>query len=138
VTVQEIVAANRYMTLATADADGTPWATPVWFATADCRRFYWISKPGARHSRNIAARPEIGIVIYDSTVTPGDAKAVYVEATAERSDELDVYNAEEARQGLTPLTPADVAEGARHRMYRATATAVYTLDERDERIPQAP
>ena len=28
----EIIAANRYMTLATADADGRPWATPVYNA----------------------------------------------------------------------------------------------------------
>ena len=27
-----IVEANRFMTLATADADGVPWASPVWFA----------------------------------------------------------------------------------------------------------
>jgi hypothetical protein len=29
---KEIIDANRYMTLATADAQGTPWASPVWFA----------------------------------------------------------------------------------------------------------
>jgi pyridoxamine 5'-phosphate oxidase-like protein len=27
-----IVQANRYMTLSTADADGVPWASPVWYA----------------------------------------------------------------------------------------------------------
>ena len=59
-----------YMTLATADADGVPWASPVWYATEDGRDFYWVSDPGARHSRNIAQRPEIAIVIFDSTVTP--------------------------------------------------------------------
>jgi hypothetical protein len=75
-------------------------------------------------------------VIFDSTVTPGEAKAVYVEATAEIWDDIDVYVAEEARQGIEPLTPAEVAEGARHRMYRAAATALYTLDGHDERVPQ--
>ena len=92
--VNELLTASRYMVLATADADGVPWASPVWFATDDGRAFYWVSDPNARHSRNIAARPEIAIVIFDSTVTPGDAAAVYMEARAEQAgvDGLDVFN----------------------------------------------
>jgi nitroimidazol reductase NimA-like FMN-containing flavoprotein (pyridoxamine 5'-phosphate oxidase superfamily) len=137
VTVQEIVAANTYMTLATADEEGRPWVTPVWFATADCRDFYWVSKPGARHSRNIAARPEIAIVIYDSPVTPGDAQAVYMAATAERTADIAVFAAESARQDLKPWTIEDVTGAARHRLYRATATEHYLLSPSDERVPQA-
>jgi len=33
--VKAIVDANQYMTLATADEDGLPWASPVWYAAAD-------------------------------------------------------------------------------------------------------
>ncbi|HWM22686.1 MAG TPA: pyridoxamine 5'-phosphate oxidase family protein, partial [Ilumatobacteraceae bacterium] len=55
-----ILDANRYMTLATADESGVPWASPVWFASADYRAFFWVSAPGARHSRNLAARPQVG------------------------------------------------------------------------------
>jgi nitroimidazol reductase NimA-like FMN-containing flavoprotein (pyridoxamine 5'-phosphate oxidase superfamily) len=138
VTVQEIVAANRYMVLATADAAGRPWSTPVWFATEDHRRFYWVSKPGARHSRNIAERPEIGIVIFDSTVTPGDAHALYMAATAEQvpADEIGVFARVSAQQGLSVWTAAEVTEPARHRLYRATAAEHYLLDTSDERVPQ--
>jgi predicted pyridoxine 5'-phosphate oxidase superfamily flavin-nucleotide-binding protein len=32
---RRIIDANSYATLATADADGRPWATPVWFAERD-------------------------------------------------------------------------------------------------------
>jgi GNAT superfamily N-acetyltransferase len=35
-----LIDANAYMTLATADADGRPWASPVWFAHHDYTRFY--------------------------------------------------------------------------------------------------
>jgi nitroimidazol reductase NimA-like FMN-containing flavoprotein (pyridoxamine 5'-phosphate oxidase superfamily) len=138
VTVQEIVTANRYMVLATADAAGRPWATPVWFATEDHRRFYWVSKPGARHSRNIAERPEIGIAIFDSTVTPGAARALYLEATAEQVDpeEIGVFARVSEQQGLSVWTATEVTEPARHRLFRATATEHYLLDEHDERIPQ--
>ncbi|HEY6694745.1 MAG TPA: pyridoxamine 5'-phosphate oxidase family protein [Solirubrobacteraceae bacterium] len=137
-TVQEIVADNHYMVLATADAAGRPWSTPVWFATEDHRRFYWVSKPGARHSRNIAERPEIGIVIFDSTVTPGDAQALYMAATAEQvpADEIGVFARVSAQQGLSVWTAAEVTEPARHRLYRATAAEHYLLDTSDERVPQ--
>lgn len=69
--VKAIVDANSYMTLATADEQGLPWASPVWCATADCREFLWVSSPQARHSRNIAVRPELAIVIFDSHQRPG-------------------------------------------------------------------
>jgi quercetin dioxygenase-like cupin family protein len=36
-------------------------------------------RPEARHSRNVAARPELALVVFDSTVAPGDAADVYGE-----------------------------------------------------------
>ena len=80
---REIVDSNLYMTLATADADGNPWPSPVWYAHADYTEFLWLSRPDARHSTNLAARPQLGIVIFDSTAGVGDAQAVYLEAVAE-------------------------------------------------------
>jgi nitroimidazol reductase NimA-like FMN-containing flavoprotein (pyridoxamine 5'-phosphate oxidase superfamily) len=105
--VNELIKASRYMVLATADAAGVPWASPVWFATEDDQVFYWISDPNARHSRNIAARPEIAIVIFDSTVTPGDAEAVYMEARAEQcgTDGFEVFARESEAQGLWVTKP---------------------------------
>ena len=140
---REILAANRYMVLSTADADGRPWVSPVWFAREDGVVFLWISKPHARHSRNIAARSEIAIVVFDSSVAPGGAKALYVDALAERLDGAErdaaiaLYSRASVAQGLNDFTPADVAEGARWRMYRATATARSVLGPGDERLPLA-
>jgi hypothetical protein len=59
--VRAIIDAHQYMTLATADAHGTPWASPVWCATDDYREFFWVSSPAARHSHNLAAweRPDV-------------------------------------------------------------------------------
>jgi Pyridoxamine 5'-phosphate oxidase len=72
------------MTLGTADETGRPWASPVYFAHADYREFVWVSKPGARHSRNIAARPEVGIVVFDSHAPIETGGGVYMSATAGR------------------------------------------------------
>ena len=79
---REIVDANLYMVLGTADAQRRPWATPVYFAPVEYREFLWVSRPGATHSRNIEARSEISIVIFDSTVPINTGRAVYVSATA--------------------------------------------------------
>lgn len=86
-TVPQVLAANRYMVLATADADGTPWATPVYFASSDEMHLYWVSSPEARHSRNIAVRPQVSITVFDSQVPIGSAEAVYAEATAAAVDD---------------------------------------------------
>src|SRR5215216_651310 len=85
-SAQELIDRHRYLTLATADAAGRPWASPVWYAHDGYRTFLWVSRPDARHSANIAERPEVGIVIFDSTVPVGGAAAVYAEAVAEEVD----------------------------------------------------
>jgi hypothetical protein len=72
------------MTLGTADAAGAPWASPVWYAPASYRECFWVSRPSARHSRNIAVRPQVGIVIFDSTVPINTGRAVYMAALAEQ------------------------------------------------------
>ena len=137
-----IVDANSYMTLGTADADGMPWASPVWYAAASYREFFWVSKPGARHSQNIAVRPDVGIVIFDSTAAVGTGRGVYMTAHAERvtaDDEvgrgMSVFSARSVAQGGREWTPADVGPSARLCLYRASATEQFVLSPQDERLP---
>ena len=80
---RRVIDANSYMALGTADEDGHPWVSPVWFASEDYRQFHWVSSPEARHSRNLASRPEVAIAIYDSSTVPGSAEAVYMSGRAE-------------------------------------------------------
>jgi len=140
-TLGAIVEANAFMTLATADGDGNPWATPVWFAHVDCAEFLWVSRPEARHSRNLAGRPELGIVVFDSTVRPLEGEAAYFDAVAaevpadERADALAIYSARSTASGLKPWTEADVTAPAEHRLYRARVTSASLLDGGDARTP---
>ena len=123
---REVLDGNLYMTLATADAAGRPWATPVFFTADGPTRFYWVSSPDARHSRNIAERPEVGIVVFDSQVAVGAAEAVYMAGTAALvgDDELEVcagiYGSRlsESRRFST----AELRAPAPFRLYRATVT----------------
>ncbi len=38
---RQVIDTNRYLVLATADKHGIPWASPVWYAHADYREFFW-------------------------------------------------------------------------------------------------
>jgi hypothetical protein len=138
---REVVDASSYLTLATAGVEGTPWASPVWFAHEDYTTFFWMSRPTARHSQNIAERADIGIVIFDSTVSPRDRNAVFVEAVAEQVPDSDlervvaIYSARSVARGLEPLAGHEVAGAASFRLYRARASAHFVLeDDHDRRV----
>lgn len=146
---RQLIDANRYMTLATADAEGHPWASPVYYAPAGYRELLWVSEPTQRHSRNLAVRPQLGIVIFDSTVEIGTAQAVYFEASAEEvADEdlerwIEIFSRRSLDTGGRAWGRADVLPPARLRLYRARATAISVLDSLadtrpgDRRIPVA-
>ena len=133
---RSIIDAGRYMTLATADAQGVPWASPVWYAPRGYSELFWISYPDGRHSRNLAGRPQLAIVIFDSTVVPPDGQAVYMEAeAAQAADGLDVFSARSVAQGLGEWK--DLSGPLR--LYRAVVSRHWMLgEERDERVPVSP
>ena len=131
---REILSSVSYVVLATADADGLPWATPVWFAMEDTE-LYWVSHPGARHSQNIAVRPEIAMVVFDSTVAPLTGQGVYMRATAEQvtdSDEirrgLEVFSRAATDEGAGEFGLDQVTDEARLRLYRAAVHEHWILD----------
>jgi hypothetical protein len=138
---RSVIDANLYMTLGTADEAGTPWASPVYFAHLDYREFVWVSKPGARHSRNIAVRPEVGIVVFDSHAPIGTGGGMYMAATAEelagdeRERALAVFNERSVAHGGEPWSLDRVQAPAELRIYRAVASEHWVLDSRDQRQP---
>jgi hypothetical protein len=114
--------------------------SPVWFALVPggYRELFWVSDPRARHSRNLAARPEVAIVIFDSHAT-GGWNAVYLSATAEQLEDVDegieVFSRRSEEKGFGPWGRDRVVAPARHRLYRATALEHFVLDTHDQRIP---
>jgi len=137
-----IIDANSYMTIGSADESGLPWVSPVWFAPVERREFFWVSDPDATHSRNIAARPQVSIVIFDSTVPIGTGQAVYMTATAEQLEGpelergIEAFSHRSQERGGRPWTTADILAPAELRLYRATASRHWVLDpesSRDER-----
>ena len=133
-----IVDANSYLTLATADASGRPWATPVWFAPVGYDAFLWVSAIDTDHSRNLAVRPEVGLVIFDSGAAIGTGQAVYVAATAERLDGaaltegIERFSRHSLASGGRAFSLDEVTEGAAMGLYRATASGHWILDKAED------
>jgi hypothetical protein len=120
---RRVIDANHYMVLATRDPDGGPRLSPVYYTAARNRDFYWASSPEAHHSRNLAERPAVEIVIFDSTARVGDGEAVYLAATARaiRDDELEAVRHEAFRTtaGARRFEPDELRGGSALRLYVA-------------------
>jgi nitroimidazol reductase NimA-like FMN-containing flavoprotein (pyridoxamine 5'-phosphate oxidase superfamily) len=135
-----IIDANLYLTLGTADLQGRPWTSPVCFAPAGAREFFWVSATDARHSRHLADRPEVSMVIFDSTVAPYHGRAVYAAGEARELSGSDLDHALRAYprpdgRGATPVTLEDVTGPAPYRLYRATVSDMWVLCPREPRQP---
>ncbi|GAA0937944.1 hypothetical protein GCM10009554_26550 [Kribbella koreensis] len=141
-TARRIIDASNYLTLATADHDGRPWVSPVYFTPDGGIDFYWVSRPDSRHSTNLTDRPEVAIVIFNSQVPVFHAEAVYLTAHAEQVDNSDLARCTEIYRGrhpdLTTFTPEQLQAPTPLRLYRAHAAEASVLlndDGPDLRVP---
>lgn len=135
-----IIDANLYLVLGTADQAGRPWVSPVYYAPAGHADFLWVSSPETTHSRNLEARGEVSIVIFDSSVPIGTGQGVYMSAVAEevtgddRAEAIDIFSRRSLSHGGREWTVADVEPPARLRLYRAVARDQF-LGVDDRRVP---
>jgi nitroimidazol reductase NimA-like FMN-containing flavoprotein (pyridoxamine 5'-phosphate oxidase superfamily) len=128
-TARDVLDGNRYLILGTVDDDGRPRTSPVYFNHASYRDFYWVSSPNAHHSHNVAGRPRVSFVVFDSSVRPADApQAVYVDAEAAEVTEPDLAEhcarafAQVRDDGARAFAPEELSGDADLRLYRARAT----------------
>ncbi|GAB2486084.1 hypothetical protein GCM10027063_29830 [Promicromonospora xylanilytica] len=127
---RRVIDDNHFMVLGTAQPDGTPRVSPVFYNHAGYRDFYWISSPRARHSRNVAAQPRVELVIFNSQVDPGpDIAAVYIGADAAQVPDAELHEAVAAafssvRKGVRAYGVEELSGDAELRLYRATARSV--------------
>ncbi len=137
---RKILDASLYMVVATADRGGQPWASPVYYAHSRYREFFWISDPEAEHSTNLRDRREVGIVVFDSSAQIGTGQGVYISGVAqelpvhEAAEPIEIYSKRSVSHGGGEWTEEDVRPPSRHRLFRATAEAIYVLDEHDHRV----
>ena len=72
-TKKHILDTGKYMTLATASADGEPWASPLAFVYDGDKYFYFISNNSVRHAKNITENPRVAFAVFDSLQSSGNA-----------------------------------------------------------------
>jgi uncharacterized protein YhbP (UPF0306 family) len=133
-----------HMVLATADADGKPWVSPVFFAHDQELNLYWVSDKKAKHSQNVRQRPEVAIVIFGKAPS-GEIEALYIDAVAhqlKRPEELEkgilTFKKRQQSPKFTTNSAADVTGDACWRMYTAEPKAMSKrADGTDERTGQA-
>jgi general stress protein 26 len=139
-----IIDSNMYMVLGTADASGQPWVSPVYFASAGYSQFYWVSSPKVRHSRNIATRSQVSIVVFNSQTPIGTGQGVYMSAIAEQlsgvelKQGIELFSRTSLGHGGYEWKLEDVQKPTLYRLYRATALEHWVLDPAsrpDQRTP---
>jgi hypothetical protein len=83
-----------------------------------------VSSSEALHSQNIARRPDISIVVFDSQVPIGAAEAAYMSAGAKEIADSDLELCAEIYSGRLPeargFGPEQLRAPALLRLYRAT------------------
>lgn len=137
---RSLLEVNRYLTLGTVDQAGRPWTSPVYFAATPDWSFYWMSETDARHSRNLAERPDVSLVVFDSTVAPHHGRALYAAGKAHQlpDDEVDAglraYPGP-GRPEAAASTRDDVTGPSPYRLFRATAAELWVLCPREPGRP---
>jgi Pyridoxamine 5'-phosphate oxidase len=139
---KKVIDDTAYMVLGTADATGNAWASPVFFSHREYKDFYWISLPDVTHSQNLAARSQLGIVIFNSKQVPGSGEGVYISAVAEQLTGDDLVRGVEfypgpraGMEGVRYITPEEVSPPGPYRLYRATASEHFVLCPRETGQP---
>jgi hypothetical protein len=144
-TARAVIDANLYMILGTAGEDGHPWVTPVYYSADGYTDFYWVSSPESKHSRNIAVRSQVSVVIFNSQTPIGTAgspvsggdvsttQVVYMSGVAEEvtgaevERGVDVFSRGARARGAGEWTLEKVQPPARLRLYRAKALEQFIL-----------
>ena len=96
-----IINENLIGAVATINADGSPWVTPL-HIFADDENVYWFSTLERQHSGNIKNDGRASLALYDADTT-GGLKGVYISGHAEMSDDYDyVHELAVKKLGLFP------------------------------------
>ncbi len=125
---KSLIENSHHMVVATADTEGKPWVSPVFYMYDESFTLYWVSDKSALHSKNIRSNPRIAISIFGPAPPENKSKiyGVYIDAEAvELTDEVDISRAAKIiQQRVQPdkfmiKSLSDVTGNAAWRIYKA-------------------
>lgn len=130
---KEIIEQIQYVTIASVDENGMPWNAPVFTAYDEHYNFYWGTHKESQKARNIDRKPDVFLVIYNSTVPAGTGEGVYIQAKAAQVTEPkeieQVFNILKSRHAESFWDFAAVSETGPIRLYKATPIKAWMNDD---------
>lgn len=144
-----IIKSNQYCTLATVDGEGNPWISPVAYVYDEKWNLYFVSMPASKHGKNISAKDNIAVSIFDSQQVWGDGVGLQIEAKIEIVSGVEVlriatlYASRNYPYGGIKMDQAMefiksmVLEGKQYKIYKITPTVVWMNNPNsstDERV----
>ncbi|OGG30653.1 hypothetical protein A2973_00095 [Candidatus Gottesmanbacteria bacterium RIFCSPLOWO2_01_FULL_49_10] len=135
---QEIIDRNIYCTVATVDADGQPWSTPLFFHYDSEYALYVTSAIDSLHVQNWQVNPRISVSIFDSNTKLKSGNAVYMEAKVAEISIEELPGALEIFYRRThplivdrqPKGVSDYSGTSPRRLFRIIPQHVYVIDSR--------
>lgn len=79
---REIIKINQYMTIASSDKNGSPWAAGVVYSYDKDWNLYFLSLPSSCHSQNIKNNKNVVVAIFDSHQLFGQGVGLQIEGVA--------------------------------------------------------
>ncbi len=132
--VEQILAQNHYMTIATSSLDSKPWISSVSFAYDTDYNFFWVSDKNALHSSLIRNNPRVAMTIFNSSTETEENEAIYLEAEAhelERESDIkyaiNVLSTRPKREDLRVKEVEQVVGKNAWRIYQAIPIRVHKL-----------
>jgi uncharacterized protein YhbP (UPF0306 family) len=121
-----------HMSLATS-ADNRPWICEVHFVYDGDLNFYFLSKPGRRHSIEIASNPNVAGNIVRQHAADEKPRGVYFEGTAELMENINAdslaYRLYQERFAIREKMLSEVMDDpAGHKFYRITPSNFMLFD----------
>ena len=89
--IKTILAENIVGTLATIDADGSPWATALHIFTDD-EALYWFSADTHQHSQNIDRDGRVSVALFSKE---DGSKGAYISGVATKLNEAETTKAQQ-------------------------------------------
>jgi hypothetical protein len=134
--VEQILQTERFLTLATVDRSGFPWASPLLYGYDAGLTLYWSSAIASRHSVNLdQSQGRCAVTMFDSHASPGKIAGLFLTGYGELVPDDQVAQTMEhllTRMDQRPnRTAADYLGDSPRRFYQFQPKEIWITGDRE-------